>query len=475
MMKTTRPTHRSRKRWRRGVSSCCRAPVLEPMLRAGETKVAGRGRFLSAQLFMVSGIAAAIIFRSGAFADSLRLTDYVKLALANNPQQKVAASTVASKSAAVEAARSNLLPQINGSASIERSKSQTNPLARSTGPISASAAVNGQMLLYDFGAKPFQYKAAGKNLDASRYDSQSVIASLIVNARTAYFNYLLSLKLLAVNEDALKQATIHFDQAKSLFDVGKQAKIVVAKARVDVANAEVNVIHSKNAKELAKVQMEVVAGTPLAEPLTLTDSLNALEDTIPLSDALSRALQQKPEIRSQAAGLEAARMQLKAARAAYLPSLRADGNVGMGAQSNALFRDWNADDSPNWSVGASLSVPIYQGGKISASVKQADAALKQTEAQLDALTQSVTQQVQQYFLQEKEALQRISATATLIEQADESLKMSQERFRAGVASSIEIVDAEVTLANARVSNAQAQFDYHVAHANLLMAIGELHE
>jgi outer membrane protein len=403
-------------------------------------------------------------------ADTLSLKEYVRLALRHNPQQKIAASTVAAKSAAVESARSNLMPQIDGKASIARSKNiPTAPTKNS-----ASAGVEGTILLYDFGANPLHYRAAGTNLEAAKYDSQSAMASLIVNAHTVYFNYLLSIKLLAVNEDALKQATIHFDQAKSLFDVGRQAKIAITKARVDVANAEVNVIHSKNAKELAKVQMGIIAGIPLAEPLTLADSLSALEDTISLSDALSLALQQKPEICSQVAALEAARMQLKAARAAFLPSLSANGSVNLGAD-NSPGRSWNIDNAPTWKVAAMLSIPIYDGGNISASVKQADAAFKQAEAQLDALKQSVTQQVQQYFLQEKEALQRIGATAALIEQAEESLKMSQERFRAGVAFSVEITDAEVTLANARASNAQAQFDYHVAHANLVSAMGSLHE
>ena len=83
--------------------------------------------------------------------------------------------------------------------------------------------------------------------------------------------------------------------------------------------------------------------------------------------------------------------------------------------------------------------------------------------------------MQQYFFQEKDALQRIDATNVLIGEADESLKMSQERFRAGVATSLEITDAEITVANARISNAQARYDYHTAHANLLLAIGILHE
>jgi outer membrane protein TolC len=338
---------------------------------------------------------------------------------------------------------------------------------------SSSVGVDASALLFDFGAAPFRYKAAGKALEAAKFDSLSGTATLIVSARTAYYNYLLTQRLLVVNEDALKQANVHFNQASILFKVGKQAQIEVTKSRVDVANAEVGVIHAKNAVDLARVQMEVVAGALLPDPLTLTDSLTAVEDSVALNEAIAGALKKRPEINSLQADVAAAQLQSKAARASYLPALTAKGSASWGASDGASVAAPDFSNTPNWSIGAGLSVPIYQGGRIGASVKQADAGLMQAQAQLDALKLIVTQQVRQYFLQEKEALQRIAATRTLIEQARESLTLSQERFRAGVAFSIEITDAELTLANARASNAQAHYDYHVAHTNLLQASGDL--
>jgi outer membrane protein len=409
-------------------------------------------------------------------SETLRLKDYIQIVLKHNPQPQIASGAVQASSASSASARSRLLPQVNGNASISRSESPGTS-ARVGGPDnnSAAAGIGGQILLFDFGKTRYQYNASRQSLSAAEIDSQSTMASVILLARSAYFNYLLSLQLLNVNEDALKQANEHLDQAKTLFDVGKQARIEVTKARVDVANAGVNLIHAKNSLKLAKVQMDLVAGMPLGEPMVLIDSLSAFEDSIGMSEALKQAMQLRPEILSSQARMEAARLQLKSARAAYLPSLSATGSLGWDAQDNAAITGSDFNGSPNWSIGAALSVPIYQGGAIGASVNQADAAFKQAQASLDATTQNVAQQVQQYFLQGKEALQRIDATGVLIEQADESLKMSQERYRAGVATSIEITDAEVTLANARISNAQALFDYHIAHANLLLAIGGLHE
>jgi outer membrane protein len=405
-----------------------------------------------------------------ACADTLSLKDYIGISLKHNPQQKTASMGIAASNAAYASSRASFLPHFNGNAMVSRSGTIAIDAQNAAIDVnSVSAGINGNILLFDFGQTRFKYLASGKSLNAAILDSQEVAASTVVNARSAYFNYLLAMQVVVVNEEALKQAHAHLDQAQALFDAGKQAHIAVIKARVDVANAEVNFIHAKNALQLAKVQLDVVAGTLLPEPLLLTDSLSCGEDSISLQDALERAIRERPEIRSLRENVEAAWLLVKAVQAAYLPSINASG--GLSWNNNLIGRTVSVG-KPSWNVGAAASIPIFTGGDLQASVKKAEASLGKAEAQLDELTQAVNQKVRQYFIQEKEAVQRISATKTLIEQADESLRMSQERFRAGVATSIEIIDAEVTLTNAKISNAQAQSDYHVAHANLLSAIGD---
>ncbi len=412
-----------------------------------------------------------------ASADTLSLDGYVKLVLEHNPQPKIAAGAVQASSAVKEKSRSSLLPHIGASAALSRAGNNGSAAATVTNRTAgntSSAGIDAQALIFDFGKTPLQYKASGKTLDAVNYDLKSTLQTTVLNARTAYFNFLLSEQLLTVNEDALKQAQLHYDQAKTLFEVGKQAQIAVTKANVDVANALVNVIHARNTLKLARVQLETTAGIPIKDPLVLTDSLGGFEDSITMNDALTQALQKRPELLASKSRLEAVRLQLRSARAAYLPSINASAGYDWrnGSASSLPAPDWS---NPGWNIGAALSIPLFQGGALHAGVRQADAALKQAMASLDATTLNVTQEVQQNVLQEIEARERISATTVLVAQAAESLRMSQERYRTGIATSIEITDAEVTLADARSSHVQAQFDYRVAHAKLLSAIGALHE
>ncbi|MDD5674752.1 MAG: TolC family protein [Chitinivibrionales bacterium] len=420
------------------------------------------------RIFMIAagGMFAAL----SASADSLSLNQYVALVLAHNPQPQIAASALTVTRAKSSTALAGMLPGVSANAGISKG---SNNVTNNVGT-SVSAGINAQMQIFDFGRTPLQYKAATRSVSAAQYDLQSTLQATILSARTAYFNYLLALQLLGVNQDALKQATAHYDQAKVLFEVGKQAKITVTKANVDVANAQVNLIHAQNALRLARVQLETTAGALLPDSLVLTDTLGEIEDSLALPDAMTAALEKRPDILSGKAHLDASRLQRDAAAAAFFPSV--NGNAGYswrGGDGNAFVApDWN---QPSWSVGANLTVPLFQGGAIAASFKQADATLAQTRATLNATTQNALQQVQQNYLQEIDARQRISATAVLVQQATEALQMSQERYRNGVAAPLEITDAELTLANARSSHYQAQYDYHIAHAQLLLATGTLHE
>ena len=415
-----------------------------------------------------------------AMADTLSLDGYVKLTLEHNPQPAISAGAVQAASAAVEKSRASLLPQIGATAGISRAG--TGGASAATGPSgssgatgnTSSAGIDAQTLLFDFGKTIFNYKASGQSLDAATNDLRATIQTTVLNARTAYFNYLLSGQLLIVNEDAFTQAQAHYDQAKILVDVGKQAQFVVIKAAVDVANARVNVIHARNTLKLARVQLETNAGIPLADPLVFTDSLGGFEDSIAVNEALTRSFQNRPELLASRARLEAARLELKTAISACFPLINASAGYDWRNYSASRLPapDWK---HPGWNIGTALSIPLFQGGALHAAVRQADAALKQAQAALDATKLNVTQEVEQDILQEIEARERISATAVLVEQATESLRLSQERYRSGIAASLEITDAEVTLANARSSHVQAQFDYRVAHARVLLSIGVLNE
>jgi TolC family type I secretion outer membrane protein len=397
----------------------------------------------------------------------MSLESFVALAKKNNPQVRVADAAVASGVAAWKSARSRLLPQVGGTADASRSMSPGLASASESYGNTYSAGVSGQQLLFDFGKSYFSTRAGSKLVTAAREDAITSLQTVVLNAKTAYFNYLLSQMLYTAALEALSQTQAHLDQAKILFETGKQAKYTVTAAEVDVANATVNVITTKNGVKLAKVQMEVASGVTLGDSVVLTDSLVGLEPDVTRDQALARAKDSLPQLVSLRARLEAAKLQLTSAKATLLPNLNATAGIGYGSRNAYPDSGWQQ----NWNVGVSLSVPIYQGGYLLAAVETAKASVDQAKATLDVNVQGVQSAVDQAYYGKTEAAERIAATQKLIESSQQSLELAQERFATGAAASLEVTDAELVLANAKSSHAQALYDYRAAHAKLLAAIG----
>ena len=412
-------------------------------------------------------------------ADTLSLNDYVKLSIKNSPQHAISQSLVNESYSSRQAILAQSLPQINSSLTISRSATWGGIYNATRLPKiynnNSAAGISGQLKVFDFGKTFLQYKAAGKSILSAENDLHESIATIILNAKTAYFNYLLSEKILSVNEDALKLAAEHLNQAKILFEAGENAKIFITNAMVDVANAEVSVVHAKNTVLLAKIQLETVSATKILEPFLLSDSLNGVEDSISIDDAEKIGLESRSEILSARAKLEAAKINFSAVKVSFSPTVSVTGNFDWVAQDSKLIdsKDWTP--TPNWKLAADISLPLFDGGTLYAQIAKAKALVMQSQGQLDAITLDVTHQIEQFYLQEIDARQRIKAAAIVILQASENLKLAQGRYKTGVGFSVELTDAEYLLANGRTSHAQAYFDYHIAHANLLFAIGNFNE
>ena len=416
-----------------------------------------------------------VLFCQASYADTvnnLSLKDYISIALKNNPQLKGSMAQYESSLADVSKSRSALLPNISASAGsdLSYSKSAENKIIRTGSSTSSNpsvgynAGINARQTLFAFGKNSLQLKSSELIRDASKMDLASVRQNTIINAASAYYKYLLALELLNVNKELVSQATSHLEQAKVLVEIGKQAAYTVTKAKVDLANANVEFVKAVNSVKLAKVQLETAAGISIDDSIRLTDSLSAAEDQIELNYAMETAKKQNPGLLASQIRLQAAEVTKKAVRSAYFPEIGLTGSVGYG---NDLDNAWKT----NWSAGVDVSVPIFSGGATSASVSKAVSAEEKAQADLRSSELDLQSQVQNCFLSKQEAQERIKATEVLLEQAREGLTLTEERYKTGSGTSLEITDAQASFANAAKQHAQALYDYHIAHLNLLKTIG----
>ena len=401
--------------------------------------------------------------------DTLTIDRCLSTALKNNPQLKIAESVVSLNSANLTSSRSVLFPQLNFNSGWTRNGGNffAGPTARSSTYENYSTGFQLQQLVYDFG-KSYSKISASTNLQESSYQEMlSAKQSLILNVYIAYYNLLSAMKIKNVSSESLTQAEEHLKQAELFYEVGKKPKFDVLKAATDKANAKVNLISAENNISIARLQLENLLNSKLGENVILKESIETGIDEITLPDAVKSALAHRPDYISQKLKTEANKSLMNSAWSANLPNINLVGgyNWRTFSLSSKLLDSWN--------LGLSLSLPIFQGFAIDASVDVANANLKGSEAQLEAIELSITLETQQQLSNLKLLKAKLEATKALVEQATETLNISEGRYTSEVGSQIEVTDSRLTLLNASIQNIQAMYDYQITIVRIKKALGVL--
>ena len=401
--------------------------------------------------------------------DTLTLSKCVDIALSKNPQIKIAEGNFDFTEAAYTSTVSPLYPQLSFQSSWLKNGGTFlfGPISRPGNYENYTVGIQAQQLIFDFGKSYSRVSAAGNLSVASQQDVTIAKQNVILATEIAYYNYLQTQRIKVVAEEIQKQADEHSMQAKAFFEAGKNSQYDVMKAETDLANAKVNLITAENNVRLSRLQLENTMNTKFKSDDVLQDNLELKQDSISLDNCINTALNNRPEIISSKYLMDANKSLLTSAWTANLPTINA--TAGYNWKSLAL----NEPFYNSWSVGVNFALPIFQGFSLQAGIDQARANLKSSEASYDALTQSVILDVEQQYSALTEAKQRIVATDYLVKQSDETLKLAEGRYKEGVGSPLEITDARVTLYNAKTSYIQSLYDYHVAYAKLLRAMGTI--
>lgn len=397
----------------------------------------------------------------------LDLRSCVKIALQTHPSIKAAQSTVDVNRSRIGQARANYYPQVNFTSSYDRLNPATGPGGNIVGRGAYDDYRNtftASQNIYDFGRTSSQVSIQQYNTESSKSDLQDVTDQVIFNVQQTYYSLLQADRNRAVALATVKQFEQHLAQAKGFYDVGTRALFDVTKAEVDLSNAKLNLIRAENSVRLARVNLNNAMGVPSAPVYTIEDNLSYQPYLLTYDEAVTRAYQDRPDLKSIIARKEAAEKSISYARSGYLPYVTGNANYGWtGDRFN--------DQESGWDVGASLNVPIFSGFLTKYQVDEAKANLRVLEANENVLRQNILLSVQQASLNMREAEERITTAALTVKQAEENLNIANGRYQAGVGNPIEITDALVNYNNAQTTYNQALYDYKVAQASMDRAIG----
>jgi outer membrane protein TolC len=254
-------------------------------------------------------------------------------------------------------------------------------------------------------------------------------------------------------------------QAGEFFRHGIRSRVEVARTEASLFAGKSLLIRAENNRDLARLELanamglDSLADRPLAEPEASGEP--APED---LASLREEGLRNRNELKRLSSLRDSASGSRRSARSGYLPTLSGTASYGEAAQSLL-------PEGPVWALGVNLTLPVFSGFATQEQVREAEAMIHGVEAQQKNLRMQIAKEVESAWLGISEARARLAASSKEAGAAQESQRLAMERYREGLGTMIEAVDAQAQALNAETAQIQAGYDQRIAWARLDRALG----
>ena len=412
----------------------------------------------------------------------LSLPKAIELATAanGNLRLQITRETIAQAEARRRFALGAFLPNIDGSIS---ASSQTRNLsafgfrAASGSPFSIPSFV-GPFTVADYRATASQsildlaaierYRASKMQIEAVNADVRNALELTVQQVARSYVQVLRA-------EAALDTARANVELANRLVQLADSQKragtgtgIDVTRGRVQLQNEKQRQIVAANDRERATLELKRAIGIDLAQEIEVTDKMNdGSEPGVKPEAAIQSAHSQRPDLLAQQQRQGVAQMNLKSIGSERFPTLGASGDYGVIGDGSSML--------PTRSVGVGVRVSIFDGGRREARIAESGVALRQERLRADDLKKQIELEVRVALNNLESARTQIDAAKLGLDLAESELAQAQRRTEAGVASSVELTDAQTRLTRARDNSLSALYLYNLARIDVAAASGAMQQ
>lgn len=323
---------------------------------------------------------------------------------------------------------------------------------------------NVSWLLFDFGRTPALVRNAANAYLAAQQDLRTAEITASFNARSAYFNLEKQRELLVVAQENVRDFEEHLRQVRAFYEAGQQRVLYdVTKAEVDLGNARLNEIKTRDALKIAQAQLANALGVAAVTEWTPAEAPPLPPFTLTFDEAWAQARDHQPSLAASRAREQAASDLVDAQIAALYPTITFSGGYNASGLTFPLV--WN------WSIGPNLNWVIFNGLTNYYTIDEAAANLRAARATRTQVEEQVWLEVRTAYVSLEDAKERLDLTELTIRSAAQNLQLARERYKVGKATSVDLTDAELSLAQARADHVQARTDYDTAIAQLWKALG----
>ncbi|MFH0887039.1 MAG: TolC family protein [bacterium] len=414
--------------------------------------------------------------------ERLSLEGCIEIAIINNPGIIAASHKVNEYSQKISQAFGAKLPSITIDGGLRRTyqEPQTSTLVIggitqniAFGPDSAGDTLNYSVNLtqpiYTFGKIESAYDIAVRNYEMILEDFRAAEQDVVFNVKSAYLSVLRAKDMVDLSQESLNMASEHLKQIEEMLSVGLATKNDMLRTKVQVSSSSYTLIQAINGLELAKAGLNVALGRGVDEDYVL-DAVNISFDPITESykDIIARAYKARPDWRRAEISKNIAELSKKAAQSDIWPAFSFMGSYG---RTNTTYASYNSNTS-NWSLAAAGSWKIFDGMANLAKVNEAEAAKAGINANINMLKNYIGMDVKGAYLDFGTKIKLIETAVAGVESAKENLRVAELRYKSGVGTNIEALDAQTALTKAETDYTQAKYDLELARAKRDKAEGK---
>jgi outer membrane protein TolC len=309
-------------------------------------------------------------------------------------------------------------------------------------------------------------RSASESLKSAQHTFKDSRELVVLAVGNAYLLAIASAARIETTEAQVKNSQALYDKAKDQLKAGLSPAIDTLRSQVELQTRQQQLIAARNDFAKQKLSLARVIGLPPGQQFVLTDKSPYQALTVlPLDTYLQRAYAVRSDYQAAQAQVRAAELLRRSATAEHYPSLDVNANYGdIGVTP--------AHSNGTWQVNGGVSIPIFAGGKTHSDVLEAEAQLRQARSQLADLRGRIDYEVRASLLDLSSAADQVAVARSNVELAEQTLTQSEDRFSAGVADNLEVVQAQESVASAHENYIQSLYAHNLAKIELARSIGD---
>lgn len=413
----------------------------------------------------------------------LTLQESIELGLNNSKDLRITQSKLKSSDAKVSEVNSMFFPQLKFTANYTRLSDNVPPFEVTTPfspvPIKISEPVLNNYYLRLSLQQPLftglkllsSKKAADYNLNAAESDYSKEMNETAMNIHTLFWNYYRAKEIRNLLKKSLGQIENHLKDTKNYLDNGLTTQNDYLKLQVQYSNTQLQLIEAENNLEVTRAMFNKALGLPLeAKTEIVTDELEVQNINYNSDELIKEAKINRDEIESLSYKLKAAEENIASVRSGWFPSVYLSGNYYY-SNPNTRFQPLSDKWNDTWDVGVTLSWDVWDWGITSSKTTQAEELSVQTKALLEKLTDNIEIEVYKSYLNLIKSKEKVDVSKLSLNQASENYRITSEKYKEQLATSTDLIDAEISELQAATNLTSSLIEYHLAKVKLDLVIG----